>query len=173
MPVEVTGLEVSEFAELIEGDVVDGPNAFTNGFVKFEYFPMSAGMEGSEIGRDVFGIFFEFFFPVGENKFRGMECDSPGDDPVSVSLNCFCWLVGSKVEFEFSEALNGHAVGCSGVHSGEDSVEVDGFSGKDIVPFHVRKFGYPFEMVLDHFPHEFLTGSEEYVLCRFGCEPGK
>ena len=48
------------------------------------------------------------------------------------------------MEFEFSEVLNGPAVGCSGVHSGEDSVEVDGFSGKDIVPFHVGKFGHPF-----------------------------
>ena len=87
MPVEVTGLKVSEFAEFIEGDVVDGPDTFTNGFVKFEYFPMSAGMEGSEVGRDVFGIFFKLLFSVGENKFGGTECDSPGDDPVSVSLN--------------------------------------------------------------------------------------
>ena len=28
-------------------------------------------------------------------------------------------------------------------------------------------------MVLDHFPGEFLTGSEEYVICGFGREPGK
>ena len=48
------------------------------------------------------------------------------------------------MEFEYSELLNGPAVGCSGVHSGEDSVEVNRFSGKDIVPFHVGKFRYSF-----------------------------
>ena len=44
MPVEVTSLEVSEFAELIEGDIVDRPSIFTDGFVEFEYFPMSTGV---------------------------------------------------------------------------------------------------------------------------------
>ena len=90
------------------------------------------------------------------------------------------------MKFEFSEVFNSSAVGCHGVHSCEDSVKVDRFSGKDIVPFHVGKFGYPFGaensefgefeikgMILDHFPCEFLTGSEEYILCGFGCEPGK
>ena len=71
--------------------------------------------------------------------------------------------------FEFSEVLNGPSVGCSGIHSSEDSIKVDRFSGKDIVPFHVRKFGCSFNaensefcefeikgMILDHFPREFL-----------------
>ena len=44
MPLEVTSLEVSEFTELIEGNIVDGPDTFTNGFVKLKYLPMSAGM---------------------------------------------------------------------------------------------------------------------------------
>ena len=51
MPMEVMGLEVSEFAEFIEGDVVDGPDAFTNGFVKFEYFPMSRSEE-RRVGKE-------------------------------------------------------------------------------------------------------------------------
>ena len=44
MPMEVTSLEVSEFAELVKGDVINGPNMFMDGFVELEYFPMSAGV---------------------------------------------------------------------------------------------------------------------------------
>ena len=123
---------------------------------------------------------------MGQNKFGGSESDSPGNDPVSMSFNQFGWLIGSEVKFEFSEVLNSPAVGCSGVHSSEDGIEVDRFYGKDIVPFHIGKFGYSFSaensefcefeikgIILDHFPHEFLTGSEEYILSGFRCEPGK
>ena len=28
-------------------------------------------------------------------------------------------------------------------------------------------------MILDHFPGEFLTGSEEYIFRGFRCEPGE
>ena len=44
VPVEVTSLEVLEFAELVKGDIIDGPNPFLDGFVELEYFPMSAGV---------------------------------------------------------------------------------------------------------------------------------
>ena len=44
MPMEVVSLEVSEFAEFVEGDVIDGPNMFMNGLVKLEHFPMGGGM---------------------------------------------------------------------------------------------------------------------------------
>ena len=90
------------------------------------------------------------------------------------------------MEFEFSKVLIGPAVGCSGVHSSEDSIKVDGFSSKDIVPFHVKRFRYSFGaenpkffefkvngMVLDHFPGKFLAGSEEDILGCFRCEPGE
>ena len=63
-----------------------------------------------------------------------------------------------------TKVLNGSAVSCSGVHSGEDDIKVDRFSSEDIVPFHVGKFRYSFSaenpkfhefevkgMVLDHF----------------------
>jgi hypothetical protein len=36
VPVEITSLEVSEFAELVERDVVDRTNSFPNGFIKFK-----------------------------------------------------------------------------------------------------------------------------------------
>ena len=44
MPMEVASLEVSEFVEFVEGDVIDGPNTFTNGLVELKYFPMGGGM---------------------------------------------------------------------------------------------------------------------------------
>ena len=75
---------------------------------------------------------------MGGNEFGGPKGDSPGNNPVSMSFNQFGRFIGSKVKFKFSEVLNSSAVGCHGVHSGEDSVEVDRFSGKDIVPFHVE-----------------------------------
>ena len=77
---------------------------------------------------------------VGENEFGGSKGDSPCDDPVSMSFDRFGQFIGPKLEFEFTEVLNGFTVGCSGGHSGEDGIQVDRFPSQDIVPFHVGKF---------------------------------
>ena len=49
VPVEVTSLEISEFAEFIEGDIIDRSNLFSDGLIKFEYLPMGAGVQGCEV----------------------------------------------------------------------------------------------------------------------------
>lgn len=44
MPMEVTSLEVSEFAEFIKGDIIDRPNLFLDGFIEFKYLGMGTGV---------------------------------------------------------------------------------------------------------------------------------
>ena len=112
-----------------------------------------------------------------KDEFDCSESDSPSNDPVPMGFDRFCWFSSSKMEFKFSEVLNGSGVSRSGVHSSKNGIQVDRFSGDDIVPFNVRKFWYSFGaedfefhefkvegVILDHFPHKFLAGGEESVV---------
>ena len=87
VPVEVTSLKISEFAEFVEGDVVDRSDSFPDGLIKFENFPMGAGVQGCQVGGDIFGIFLKFLFTMGEDEFGSLVGDSPCDDPVAMGFD--------------------------------------------------------------------------------------
>ena len=44
VPMKVAGFEILEFAEFIEGDIIDRPHMLSDGLVEFEDLPMGTGM---------------------------------------------------------------------------------------------------------------------------------
>ena len=171
---QVVSFKISEFAEIIERDIADGSDLLPDCFLEVENFPVGARVDGGKIRGDIFGILLKFPFPVWKDEFGCSESDPPGNNPVSVSVNRFCWFGGSKMQLKFAEVFNCLAVSGSGEHSGENNVKVDGLSQEDIVPFHDGKFGNLFSsedfefgefevegIILDHLPCKFLAHGEE------------
>ena len=87
VPVEVTSLKILEFAEFVEGDVSDRSNSFPDGLIEFENLPMGAGVQGCEVGQDIFSIFLKFLFTMGEDEFGSPVGNSPRDDPVAMGFD--------------------------------------------------------------------------------------
>ena len=103
-----------------------------------------------------------------------------------MGFNRLGWFSGPKVQLKVAKVLNGFVIRRSGVHSGEDNIEVDSFSRKDVVPLHVGELwdtlgaknstfsGFEVDcLVLDHLPGEFLTWCEYGFFTRVVSEPSE
>jgi hypothetical protein len=121
-----------------------------------------------------------------EDKLGRCDSGSPCDNPVSVCFNGFRRFSGPEVELKVTEVLDGLVVRRGRVHPGEDDIEIDCFSGEDVVPLHVREFwdtlgakdsmfsGFDVNcLVLNHLPGELLTRREEGFFNRFVSKPGE
>jgi hypothetical protein len=86
---EMASFQVTELGEFIEGDVIDGSDLLSYGFIEVKNLPMGAGLNGCEIGGNVIIVFFKFSFTMWENESRCLEDSSPCDNPISVRFNGF------------------------------------------------------------------------------------
>ena len=107
---QVASFEISEFAELVKRDIVDGSDMLLDCFIEVKDFPVSARLDGGKVRRDIFSILVEFLFAVRKDELGCSESDPPGNNPVSVSVNRFCWFGGSEMQLKFAEVLDRSAV---------------------------------------------------------------
>ena len=140
--IEVHGLQIPELVEIGEEEVAAFRDSFTDSFVEGDDTSMLGFSLGRELLQYVALIGFEFFGSMSEDE----EVSIPGkvecNGPVSMTDDRFGRIFNSKFKFDkVSEGFCPLVVSGSGVETGEDVIEVDGFTLDEVKPLRVWESG--------------------------------
>jgi hypothetical protein len=87
-------------------------------------------------------IDLKLLLPVTEDKEGGINQAVPGNNPVSMGFDNFCWCRWTMEELEVLTKFNNVIVVVQhSVDIGKNMVEVDSIAAKEVEPLGLRKLG--------------------------------